>query len=110
MQNPKSDKIIANTMMHLIQTATNKGLVSDQERILLDEFDQSLNYFGSELDRILFNEQITKENELYLYQLKDLIIENGFNLANEINGVSTELMNLIVSVIINLKVPKANII
>ncbi|MHA2253644.1 MAG: hypothetical protein ACXAD7_25015 [Candidatus Kariarchaeaceae archaeon] len=104
----QSDKIVATAMMTLIQTATKNGVISEQEKILLDEFDLSLQYYAEELKEILNKGRVTKKDEIRLNQLKDMIIENGFQLANEINGVSTDMMNLIISLIFTLKVPKAD--
>jgi hypothetical protein len=106
---PDSEKIIAETMMNLIQTATKKGVITDEETMLLDEFQQSLQYFGIELDNILQNGHINESDELRLNQLKEQIIENGFSLAQEIDGVSTDMLNLITSLIFTLKVPKSTV-
>ena len=104
----QSEKIVATAMMHLIQTATKKGIITEQEKLLLDEFDLSLQYYAEELKDILKKGSVSKKDETRLYQLKDTIIENGFLLANEINGVSTDMMNLIISLIFTLKVPKVD--
>ena len=95
-------------MMHLVQTATHNGLITEQEVMLLNEFNSTLTYYGNELDRILAKGKVTNDDETYLNDLKETIIDNGFEVANEINGVSTDLMNLIVTVIISLRVPKPN--
>ncbi|MHA2089925.1 MAG: hypothetical protein ACW98K_03625 [Candidatus Kariarchaeaceae archaeon] len=107
MTGPESEKIVATSMMHLIQTATKNGVITEHERILLSEFDHSLQYYAKELNKVMDQDKISYQDERSLNRLKDMIIENGFHLANEIDGVSKDMMNMIISLIFTLKVPKS---
>jgi len=101
------DKILAKAMMHLIQTAANDGIITEEEADLIDSFEISLKKYERALVMAFEDGIIDEEEETLLTEIKDKIIENGSQVA-DLDGISKDEMNLLISMMLSLEVPKRN--
>ena len=99
------DRIIAEAMMYLFETAAKDGVLTDEEKKFISEMEITLNYYKNALKKAYDDGIITPQEVTYLTTLKEAIISEGFDVAEEFNGVSKDEMNLIISMICSLKVP-----
>lgn len=104
---PDIDKILNEAMMYLMETASKDGIITEEEENLIKGIKISLEFFKSALEHALEDGIITEREEKSLVRIKDLIIEDGFSIANEDELISKDEMNMIVAVILSLKVPHA---
>ncbi|MDH5402895.1 MAG: hypothetical protein OEZ01_01985 [Candidatus Heimdallarchaeota archaeon] len=100
------DKILANTMMNLVQTAAKDGIITKEEKALLDTFDFSLNEFKNVLVEAFEDGIITPDEKEKLEQFKEAIIEKGRKVA-EIDEINVDEFNLLIAVMCSLKLPKS---
>ncbi|MHA2171392.1 MAG: hypothetical protein ACXAB7_16010 [Candidatus Kariarchaeaceae archaeon] len=101
-----TDRIIAEAMMYLFETAAKDGILSEEEKKFISEMEITLNYYKEALKKAYDDGIITPQEVKYLTNLKEAIISEGFDVAEEFNGVSKDEMNMIISMICSLKVPK----
>ena len=104
-----ADKILAKAMMYLIETAAKDGVITQEEVDLIDTFEVSLKKYESALKDAYADGVITFEEEKKLHTIKDVIIEGGNLMANLVDGISKDEMNLLISMMLSLEVPKSSI-
>ncbi|MHA2251059.1 MAG: hypothetical protein ACXAD7_11910 [Candidatus Kariarchaeaceae archaeon] len=105
-QQSESDKILAEAMMFLYETAAKDGKITDEEMKLISEMEITLNYYKRALDKAYADDIITQEEVDQLNKLKEIIVSEGFDVADEFQGISKDEMNILVALICKLKVPK----
>lgn len=105
----EADKMMAETMMYLIQTAANDGIITQEEKNLLDTFEYSMKHYKNALNEALEDGKITEKEEEKLTRIKEVIISGGRIIADEIDGISKDEMNLLIAVMVSLKIPKKDI-
>lgn len=106
--NEEVDKILAKAMMFVTQTAANDGIITQEEKEMLDTFEFSLKIYHKALNDAFEDGCITKEEELQLERVKDMILNDGTAMADKIDGISKDEMNLLLAMMLSLKVPKAD--
>ena len=77
-------------------------------RLIPGVFVLTLNYYKKALDKAYEDNIITKKEVDKLNKLKEIIISEGFEVAEEFKGISKDEMNILVALICKLKVPKSN--
>lgn len=102
----QADRILAHAIMHLMETAGKDGVVTDDEREVIESIEFSLRFYKQMLVDALDDGEITPNEKKMLDGMKERIIKEGFNVAELINGVSKDEMNLLISVMLSLKLPK----
>ena len=100
------DQIMARAIMHLLETAGKDGIITDEEREVVDSIEFSLRFYKQMLIDALEDGEITAKEKKMLEGMKERIIKEGYNVAELVNGVSKDEMNLLISVMLSLKLPK----
>ncbi|MCE7733539.1 MAG: hypothetical protein GPJ54_01590 [Candidatus Heimdallarchaeota archaeon] len=100
------DQIMARAIMHLMETAGKDGIITDEEREVVDSIEFSLRFYKQMLIDALEDGEITPNEKKMLEGMKERIIKEGYNVAELVNGVSKDEMNLLISVMLSLKLPK----
>jgi len=101
-----ADKILAKAMMYLFQTAANDGIITEEEANLINSFELSLKQYDRALRAAFEDNIITREEKEKLIKVKEIIINSGRIIADEIDGISKDEMNLLISMMLSLEVPK----
>ncbi len=101
----QADKLLANTIMHLMETASKDGIITDEEAEVIECIEFSLRFYKQMVLDALEDGIISPTEKHMLEGMKERIIKEGFNIAEAINGVSKDEMNLLVSVMLSLKLP-----
>ncbi len=103
----ESDKILDEAMKSLILTAAKDGIITKEEHKFIGEMEITFDYYRKALDKAFEDGIISKQESLHLHRIKEIIIAEGFEVAEEYKGVSQDMMNLLISIICSLKVPDA---
>lgn len=101
----QADKILASTIMHLMETAGKDGVITDDEAEVIESIEFSLRFYRQMVVDALEDGVITPTEKHMLEGMKERIIKEGYNIAEAINGVSKDEMNLLISVMLSLKLP-----
>ncbi|MHA2504687.1 MAG: hypothetical protein ACXAE3_17680 [Candidatus Kariarchaeaceae archaeon] len=102
-----ADKILAKAMMYLIETAAKDGVITQEEVDLIDTFEVSLKKYEGALREAYADGIITLDEENRLHSIKDYIIEGGKLMADLADGISKDEMNLLISMMLSLEVPRS---
>ncbi|OLS19005.1 MAG: hypothetical protein HeimC2_43290 [Candidatus Heimdallarchaeota archaeon LC_2] len=105
----QAEKLLAKTIMHLMETAGQDGIITEEEKEVIESIEFSLRFFKQMVVDALEDGVITTNEKYLLEGMKDRIIKEGFNIAESINGVSKDEMNLLISVMLSLKLPSVSI-
>ncbi len=100
------DKLVARVMKNIIETAANDGIITEEEQRLINELDFSLKIFKDQLNLVLLDGRINDEEKETLLKLKDIIINNALEIADENDEISPDEMDLLVAFLLKLKLPK----
>ncbi|MCH8906272.1 MAG: hypothetical protein IH840_04205, partial [Candidatus Heimdallarchaeota archaeon] len=90
-----ADKILAEAMMHMLQTAARDGVITDEEAEIVDKIEYSLRFFRQMLVDAMADGVITQEEQDSLIRMKDKMIEEGYNVAEASSDVSKDELNLL---------------
>ncbi len=100
------DRILANAIMHLMETAGKDGIITAEEKKVIESIEFSFRFYKQMLIDALEDGEISSNEMKMLEGMKERIIKEGYNVAELINGVSKDEMNLLISVMLSLKLPK----
>ncbi|MFV2016694.1 MAG: hypothetical protein ACC656_14785 [Candidatus Heimdallarchaeota archaeon] len=100
------DRILARAIMHLMETAGKDGIITEEEREVVESIEFSFRFYKQMLVDALEDGEITPNEMRMLEGMKERIIKEGYNVAEIVNGVSKDEMNLLISVMLSLKLPK----
>ena len=76
-----------------------------EEKEVIESIEFSLRFYKQMVVDALEDGVITDKEHHMLEGMKERIIKEGFNIAEAINGVSKDEMNLLISVMLSLKLP-----
>ncbi|MHA2028178.1 MAG: hypothetical protein ACW99A_21235 [Candidatus Kariarchaeaceae archaeon] len=102
----QADRMLAHAIMHLMETAGKDGIITQEEQEVIDTIEFSLRFYKQMLIDALEDGEITSDEKRMLENMKERIIKEGFNVAELVNGVSKDEMNLLISLMLSLKLPK----
>lgn len=100
------DKLVAQAMKDIIEVAASDGIITDEEKRLIDLAEISLALFRAEMKTALEDGVITKEERERLTTIKEKITELGTELANQDNNISKDELALLIAYIVAIKLPK----
>lgn len=102
----EADKIIAIAMMNLIETASKDGVITQEESKMIESIEFSLRFYKKLLVDALEDGVVTSEEKESLEKMKDGLIDDAYKVAEEIDGISKDEMNLLISLMLKIVVPK----
>lgn len=100
------DKYIARVMKQVIETAAEDGIITEDEKRLIQEIDFSLKIFKDQLNLALLDGIISEEEKETLLKLKDIIMNNALEVADEDKNISDDEMDILMAFLLSTRVPK----
>ena len=104
----QADRLLAKTIMHLMETAGQDGIITAEEKEVIESIEFSLRFYKQMVVDALDDDVISDKEHHMLEGMKERIIKEGYNIAESINGVSKDEMNLLISVMLSLKLPSVS--
>ncbi len=105
-----TDIFMAKFMKQFIEIAGSDGkLTEEEERLVSVTHDLIINILKDALIKAFEDGIITNEEEIYLSKLKDIIIDAITLVAEEDGYISKDELNLILTALIALKIPRSSL-
>ncbi|RMG26975.1 MAG: hypothetical protein D6732_20865 [Methanobacteriota archaeon] len=100
------DKYVAIVMKQIIETAAEDGIITEEEKRLIEEIDFSMKIFRDQLNLALLDGTISQEEKETLLKLKDIIVNNALEVADEDRHISEDEMDILMAFLLSTKIPK----
>lgn len=101
-----ADQMKAQAMKQIIEVAAIDGIITDEEKKLIDLAEISLNILHTELKFALEDGIITADELDRLHDIKDRILNLSVDVAKDDLIISKDEMALLVAYIVAIKLPK----
>jgi len=104
----ETDRILAKAMMNIIEVAAKDGLITEEEKALIDFAEISLRKLQIELENAFADGIISETEESRLSELKNKIVDTVTDIANYDDIISKDEMAMIMAYLVGIKIPKSN--
>ncbi len=100
------DRYVAKVMKQIIETAAEDGIITEEEKKLIEEIDFSMRIFRDQLNLALLDGKISSEEKETLLKLKDIIVNNALETADEDKNISEDEMDILMAFLLSTRIPK----